>query len=129
MADGVGTVLVDPRIKGSDIHIAYLFTLPSHSMQSHRACSPSKEGLAGFQGGYEIEGAQKTLDRLIRVDQLVPFALPHFDDCVTHWIEWLHTILLRFCLVQHNAWLAYWHNSGDNHDRDNHGTRRRYRSR
>ena len=83
MADGVGAVLVDPRVKGGDIHIVYFFTLPSHSMQGHRACSPPKEGLAGFQGWYEIEGAQKTLDRLIRVDELVPFALPRFDDCVT----------------------------------------------
>ena len=51
--------------------------------QGHGACLTPKEGLAGFQGRDKIEGAQKTLDRLIRVDQLVPFALPHFDDCVT----------------------------------------------
>ena len=82
MTDGVGAVFVHPQVKGGDIHIAYLF-LPSHSMQGHGACLTPKEGLAGFQGRDKIEGAQKTLDRLIRVDQLVPFALPHFDDCVT----------------------------------------------
>ena len=83
MTDGVRAVLVHPLVKGGDIHIAYFLALPSHSMQGHGACSPPKEGLAGFQGWYEIEGAQKTLDSLIRVDHLVPFALPHFDDCVT----------------------------------------------
>ena len=83
MTDGVRAVLVNPRVKGGHIHIAYLFTLPSHSMQGHGACSTPKEGLAGFQGRDKIEGAQKTLDRLIRVDQLVPFALPHFYDGVT----------------------------------------------
>ena len=83
MTDGVGAVLVHPRVKGGDIHIAYLFTLPSHSMQGHGACSTPKEGLAGFQGRDKIEGDQKTLDRLIRVDQLVPFVLPHFDNYVT----------------------------------------------
>ena len=37
----------------------------------------------GVPGVVRVEGAQTTLDRLIRVDQLVPFALPHFEDCVT----------------------------------------------
>ena len=83
MTDGVGAVLVHPRVKGGDIHIAYLFTLPSHSMQGHGASSTPKEGLAGFQGRDKIEGAQKTLDRLIRVNQLVPFSVPHFYDGVT----------------------------------------------
>ena len=68
MTDGVRAVLVHPRVKGGHIHIAYLFTLPSHSMQGHGASSTPKEGLAGFQGRDKIEGAQKTLDRLIRVN-------------------------------------------------------------
>ena len=83
MTDGVRAVLVHPRVKGGHIHIAYLFTLPSHSMQGHGACLTPKEGLARFQGWCKIEGAQKTLNRHIRVDQLVPFALPHFYDNVT----------------------------------------------
>ena len=55
MADGVGAVLVDPRVKGGDIHIVYFLALPSHGMQSHCTCSSTKIGLAGFQGWYEIE--------------------------------------------------------------------------
>ena len=39
MTDGVRAVLVNPRVKGGHIHIAYFLTLPSHSMQGHRACS------------------------------------------------------------------------------------------
>ena len=83
MTDGVEAVLVDPLVKGGDIQMAYFLALPSHSMQGHRACSPFKEGLAGFQGWCEIVGAQETLYRHIRVDQLVLFAVPHFYDGVT----------------------------------------------
>ena len=47
MTNRVRAVLVHPRVQGGHIHIAYLFTLPSHSMQGHRACSAPKEGLVG----------------------------------------------------------------------------------
>ena len=55
MNDGVRAVLIHPWVKGGDVHITYLFTLPSHSMQGHGACSTPKEGLAGFQGRDKIE--------------------------------------------------------------------------
>ena len=55
MADGVEAVLFDPRVKRGDIHIVYFLVLPSHGMQSHRTCSTTKKGFAGFQGWYEIE--------------------------------------------------------------------------
>ena len=48
MPDGVGTVLIHPRVQGGHIHIAYFLTLSSHSMQSHRTGSTSKEGFTGF---------------------------------------------------------------------------------
>ena len=51
MTDGVRAVLVDPRVKGSDIHVGYFLALPSHGMQGHGACSPPQKGLAGFQRG------------------------------------------------------------------------------
>ena len=50
MADELSAVLVDPRVKGGDIHVAYfLLTLPSHGMQSHRTCPSTKKGLARFE--------------------------------------------------------------------------------
>ena len=55
MTDGVRAVLVHPRVKGGHIHVAYFLTLPSYSVQGHRACSPAKKGLTGFQGWYEID--------------------------------------------------------------------------
>ena len=60
MTDWVwAVVLVHPRVKGGDIHVAYFLALSGHGMQSHRACSSAKKGLAGFQRCYEIERAKK----------------------------------------------------------------------
>ena len=67
MTGGVRAVLVYPREKGGDIHVAYFFTLPSHGMYTHRACSSTKKGLAGFQKWYKIERAKK-----LRHGRLVP---------------------------------------------------------
>ena len=55
MTDGVGAVLIHPRIKGGDIHITYLLALPGHGMQGYSTSSTPKEGLARFQGWGEIE--------------------------------------------------------------------------
>ena len=83
MTDGVRAVFIHPRLKGGDIHIAYLLALPSHRMQGHCASSTPKEGLARFQGWGEIERIQETLDCFIGVHQFVPLTLRHFDDSVT----------------------------------------------
>ena len=82
MTDGVRTVFIHPRVQGGDIHIAYLLALPSYGMQSHRAGSTSKKGLARFQGYDQIEGSQKLRYSGLVVDQSVPVTLPHFDHCV-----------------------------------------------
>ena len=83
MTDGVRAVLVHPRVKGRQIHVAYFLALPSHSMQGHRPCWPPKEGLAGFQGWCEIERVRKLRHSRFVFDQTVPLTLLHFDDCVT----------------------------------------------
>ena len=38
MTNRIRAILVHPRVQGGDIHIAYFLALPSHSLQSHRAC-------------------------------------------------------------------------------------------
>ena len=43
MTDGVRAVLVYPRVKGGDIHVAYFLTIPSHGMKSHHACSSTEK--------------------------------------------------------------------------------------
>jgi len=69
MADGVGAVLVYPRVKGGDIHVAYFLTFPSHGMQSHRTCPSTKKrpsrGSRGFtrsneRGNWETAGSLST---------------------------------------------------------------------
>ena len=50
MTDGVRTVFVDPWVKGGDIHIAYLFILPSHGMQGYGTGSTSKKASRGSRG-------------------------------------------------------------------------------
>ena len=55
MPNGVRAVFVDPWVQGGHIHIAYFLSLSSHSMQSHRVGSTSKEGFTGFQGWGEIK--------------------------------------------------------------------------
>ena len=55
MTDGLGAVLIHPRVKGGDIHITYLLALPSHGMQGYSTSSTPKEGLARFQRWGEIE--------------------------------------------------------------------------
>ena len=83
MTDGVRTVFVDPWVKGGDIHIAYLFILPSYGMQGYGTGLTSKKGLAGFQGCDQIEGTKKLRHGRLVVDQSVPVTLPHFDHRVT----------------------------------------------
>ena len=83
MTDGVRAVLIDPRVKGGDIHVPYLLTLPGHSMQSHCASSSTKESLAGFHGWYEIERAKKLRNGRLVFYQTVRLALPHLYDSVT----------------------------------------------
>ena len=83
MTDGVRAVLVDPLLKGGDIHVAYLLALPGHGMQNHRACSSPKKGLAGLQGWYEIERAKKLRNGRVIFYQTVPLTLPHFYYSVT----------------------------------------------
>ena len=83
MADGEEAVLIDPRVKGGDIHVAYFLAFTSHSMQGHCACSSAKKGLEGFQEWYEIERAKKLRNgRLIFYQTVLP-TLPHFYDSVT----------------------------------------------
>ena len=94
MTDGVRAVFIHPRVQGGDIHIAYLFALLSHGMQSYRAGSTSKKGLAGFQGCNQIEGSQKLRYSRLVIDQSVPVTLPHFDDCVAR-SEQSHTFRER----------------------------------
>ena len=78
MTNGVRTVFIHPWVQGGDIHIAYLFILPSHGMQGYGTSSTPKKGLAGFQGCDQIEGSQKLRYSRLVVDQLVPVTLPHF---------------------------------------------------
>ena len=82
MTDGVRAVLIHPRVQEGHIHKAYFLALPSYGMQSHRAGSTSKKGLARFQGCDQIEGSQKLRYSRLVVDQSVPVTLPHFDHRV-----------------------------------------------
>ena len=83
MTDGVRAVLVHPRVKGGEIHVAYFLALPCQSMQSHRARSSTKKGFAAFQGWYVIERAKKLRNSKLIFYQTVPLTLSHFYDSVT----------------------------------------------
>ena len=83
MTDRVRAVLIHPWVQGGHIHITYVLPLFSHGMQRHRTGASPKKGVTGFQGGDQIKRIQETLDGFIRVHQLVPFTLPHFNHRVT----------------------------------------------
>ena len=61
MTDGVRAFLVDPRVKGSDIHVVYFLALPSHGMQGHGACSPPKKGLEGVPKGRLVQRSSQNV--------------------------------------------------------------------
>ena len=59
VTNGIGAVLVHLWVKRGDIHIPHIFTLPSHGMQSDRACSPPRKASRGSMGATRSKELKK----------------------------------------------------------------------
>ena len=133
MTDGVRTVLVYPRVKGGDIHVAYFLTIPSHGMQSHHACSSTKKRPRGVPEVVRDRTSEYTETRQPRCLPDGPTGTPTFlcrcnrlgaGPCVCS--EWLDTAPSRFDQAWHNFWRLSRENRWDIHGKYTRGTRRWY---
>ena len=83
MSDGVTGILVDPRVKGGHVYIAYFFSFRGHRVKSHGPGSSSKKGMSRLQGFHQRKIGHKSFDGGIVFAQDVPVAFPHHFEGVT----------------------------------------------
>ena len=115
MADGIHSVLIDPGVEGSVVHIPDYLSGSNLVVKVGGICASSKEDVARIHGFDDRKGLDKLSHARIRFLFLLPLTFPAGHDLVSQVLKTLKTF--------HGRWLDIG-NTGHTHAKNNPRTRR-----
>ena len=91
MAVGIHSVLIDPRVEGTVVHIPYFLTDSNLVVKVAGICASSEEGIARIHGFDDRKGFAELCNVRIGFLLLLPLAFPEGQDMVSQVSKTLKT--------------------------------------